>query len=111
MESILDISKKIVDLIKDTPEYKNYLKSKQELEQNDELKNLYLRYRESLSKMYINNKFGDGKEAEINDQLYMMYESLNNNPISKQYMVCEEVILNFYKEINNLFTDEIELLK
>ncbi len=111
MESILDTSKKIIDLIKDTPEYKNYLKSKEMLEKNTELKDLYLQYRETLSEIYINNKFSNVDSVEPDDLLYVMYEELNNNPITKEYMMYEEIILGFYKEIDSVFRNEIQLLK
>ncbi len=111
MEGILDTSKKIIDLIKDTEEYKNYLKSKKVLEENNELKEMYLAYREALSEIYIKNSFGNCEVVEPSDQLYIMYENLNNNPITKEFMIYEEILLDYYSQMKNMFINEIELLK
>lgn len=107
--SILDKSAEIIENIKDTPEYRNYLKYKNLLEQDEELKNKYLYFRYTLTDIYLNNK--DGDNIEISDHLYLVYETLTNNPISKEFMFYEDMLFHFYDKIKEMFVNEIEILK
>ncbi len=106
MISILEQAKEIVDLIKNTQEYKNYLKAKEALEKESDLKYKYLEYRSILAEIYVN-----GEEAlNIEDKLYELYEVLMSNPITKEYMMYEEKLLSFYNEMKKELITEIDFL-
>ncbi len=109
MASILDATEDTIELIKNTVEYRNYIRAKETLEMDIDLKNKYLEYRNILTNIYLENKCNE--DVEVEDSLYILYESLMSNPISKEYMIYEEMLFSVYNEVKNKFLNNIEFLK
>lgn len=83
----------IVDYIKSSQTYKDYLKSRELLEKNTEITNLIDKIKEYQKEIVKNPSLKNELETKIKNCL----DNLNNNPTYLEY-------LNLQDEINNMLT-------
>ena len=79
----------IIDYIKETPDYKNYLKAKELINKDEELKNIIEKIKEYQKKIVKTNDLELKKESEL------LVAKLNNNILHNQY-------LEYLTNVNNM---------
>ena len=92
-KEILDKVEEIVGYIKDTPEYKNYLKAKELLSHDTELTTLIEKVKK-YQKEIVNNK---NKESELELKINECLDTLNSSPLYIEFM-------NYQTDVNNMLT-------
>ncbi len=110
-KNIMNKTSEILTLIKESEEYKNYLKYKTLLEKDEELKEKYLEYRNMLSKVYTKNSDTNNiEDVEISNRMFALYEYLNHNEITREFIIHEENIYNLIYDLKYSLADFIEVL-
>ena len=97
---ILDKVDEIINYIKETSEYKDYLFLKDKVSKNNKINNLIEEVRtieKELVKLEVNNKDITDLEKEYNSKL----EELNKIPLYKDYVDTVEKLDNIYQDIKN----------
>ncbi len=95
----------IVDFIKNSSSFKNYLKSKNLLEKNEELKELINKIKK-YQKEIVNDK---SKEKELDLKIQNCLDILNEDPLYLEYLRYLEEVNNylniFENKLNKYFFD------
>ena len=97
---ILDKVDEIINYIKETSEYKDYLFLKDKVSKNNKINNLIEEVRtieKELVKLEVNNKDITDLEKEYNSKL----EELNKIPLYKDYVDTVEKLDNIYQDIKD----------
>ena len=97
---ILDKVDEIINYIKETSEYKDYLFLKDKVSKNNKINSLIEEVRiieKELVKLEVNNKDITDLEKEYNSKL----EELNKIPLYKDYVDTVEKLDNIYQDIKN----------
>lgn len=97
---ILDKVDEIINYIKETSEYKDYLFLKDKVSKNNKINSLIEEVRtieKELVKLEVNNKDITDLEKEYNSKL----EELNKIPLYKNYVDTVEKLDNIYQDIKN----------
>ena len=110
MEKQMNNVKKEIDNlfkeIKQTTLYKDYLRSKRQLEENDEIMNVISEIKR-LQKIGTNNK-----DDIIEENIKYLYIKLESYPLYQSYLVLKEELENKLNNISNSFNNYFyELLK
>ena len=92
-KEILDKVSEIIDFIKESKEYQNYIKAKELLSEDKELTSLIAKIKK-YQKDIVNKK---GNKEELETRIATCLNILNDSPLYNEY--C-----NYQEEINNLLT-------
>ena len=79
----------IIDYIKETPDYKNYLKAKELINKDEELKNIIEKIKDYQKKIVKTN------DLELKKKYELLVDKLNNNILYNQY-------LEYLTNVNNM---------
>lgn len=79
----------IIDYIKETPDYKNYLKAKELINKDEELKNIIEKIKDYQKKIVKTN------DLELKKEYELLVNELNNNILYNQY-------LEYLTNVNNM---------
>lgn len=93
----------IKEYIESTNEYQNYLKLKEQIDSNQELKSLI----EEIKKIQKDIVHGQKRESELKEKELL----LNNNPLYREYLNNVYEVNNMYaiieNTLNNYFNDKL----
>ena len=92
-DKILDKVDEIITYIKNTNDYKNYIKAKKKLESDEEVLILVEKVKK-YQKEIVRNK---GNKEELEKKINACLEKLNNSVIYTEF-------LNYQSEVNNMLT-------
>ena len=88
-KEILDKVSEIVEYIKNTPDYKGYLKTKELLDKDIKLKELIEKIKKT-QKLLVKTK-----DLKLEEELDKLTQELNSNPLYLEYS-------NYLSEVNNM---------
>ncbi len=93
----------IVNYIKETPDYKNYLKAKELINKDKELKNMIEKIKEYQKKIVKTN------DLELKEEYELLVNKLNSNILYNQYLEYLTNVNNmlniFENKLNKYFFD------
>ena len=87
MEKLYKSLNEVIDCIKESPEYKDCIKIKEQMDSNGELVELINKVKE-LQKKYIRSNY----DSNIKDELDKLEAKLNNIPIYNIYLSKLEIV-------------------
>lgn len=106
--NIYDTANKLASEIKQTEEYNNYKKSKDELQRNTEVKakiDEFDKLRIDMQKAMIK---GEQNSNELSIKLQNMYAELYQNEIAKNYLESEMRFSIMVTDINKIISEAIK---
>lgn len=106
-EELISKTKELVDLIKNSSDYQNYLELKKKIKDNKEIMTLINKIKKE-EKIITNKEYRKEDTKENNKNIDKMKQELESFPIYKEYIYLQEDLNNMFQSIKSIIENSLK---
>ena len=107
--NVYDNAHSLAKAIKESPEYKEYIRLKQEVSQNEDLKNMLGDFQQKQIEIQTQQMIGTEPEGGMIEQIQSLYQIIIRDPKAAEYMQAEMVFTRMISEIYSILGEVIRV--
>lgn len=107
--NVYDHAHSLARSIKESPEYKEYIRLKQELSKNEDLKNMLADFQQKQIEIQTQQMLGNQPEGGMMEQIQSLYQIIVKDPKAAEYMQSEMMFTRMITDIYGILGEVIRV--
>lgn len=106
--NVYDSAHSLARAVRETPEYKEYVRLKKEISQNEELKNMIADFQQKQIEVQTQQMLGNQPESGIMEQIQSLYRIIASDPKAAEYMQAEMLFMRMISDIYGILGEAVK---